>query len=50
MKDAKYERKGKTIKDLESNESKTYDSINLAKKDSRSLQGTSGDGTLRVIK
>ena len=37
-----YSRKGKTIKDIANNTSKTYPSINLAKKESVILQKSNG--------
>lgn len=51
--EAKYERKGKTIKNIETGEVETFSSINKAKRRSRELQlsnGGLGCGSLIVIK
>lgn len=54
LKEAKYERKGKVIKNLEAKSQKDYESINQAKRHSRELQmsedGALGRGSLRTIK
>ncbi len=50
----KYIRKGKNIRDLETDENTQYSSLNLAKKASRKIQldenGAIGRGVLEVIK
>ena len=51
MKTVKYIRKGRRIKNLDTNKTDTWQSINLAKKESRRLQqehGRLGDGLVRV--
>ncbi len=52
MKATKYLRKNNVIKSLEDDgkviNTQQYDSINLAKKASTKLQGTLGDGSLRL--
>lgn len=53
MEQLKYERKNKTLFDLENRESRIFYSINQAKRESRKLQmanGGLGRGSLRVIK
>ena len=49
MKELKFERKGKTIRNIQTGEVKQFGSNNKAKRESRRLQSTLGDGTLRVI-
>jgi len=53
MNEAKFERNGYTIKDLETGKRKPYDSINLAKKESRkkqmSLDEALGRGSVRIV-
>lgn len=51
MRKAKYERRGRVIKDLETDQANVYRYINEAKRASRRLQGHAlGQGLLRVIK
>ena len=45
---ARYFRKGKTIRDIETVDT-NYHSINEAKRKSRELQGRLGDGSLSVV-
>ena len=50
MKDTEYLRKGRSIKTLNTGSIETHDSIALAKKASRALQGSSlGSGLVRVV-
>ena len=52
MKQPKYYRCGRTIRDLATGKDTTYESVNLAKKESRRLQleedGSLGRGSVRV--
>jgi len=50
MKELKYLRKGKNITSVATDKVEQFDSINLAKKKSRTLQPISGDGTLKVVR
>jgi len=52
MKEALYVRTGKSIKDLQTNTTQNYDSINKAKRASRDLQQSEGlgSGVLKAVK